>query len=89
MVFKSKSNAIRLFHYPNEEEYPASCGGGFTGTLIDMDQDIIHFKNGFWHSLSGPAIIYRDGDKRYYICGMPYTKEDWERIKDEIQNEKT
>lgn len=38
------------------------------------------------HSVTGPAIIYPDKTKEYYIYGIKYKKLDWEEL---VKNMKT
>lgn len=42
------------------------------------------YKNEDFHREDGPAIIYRDGDKRWYFDGMSYTEEEHKKLMEEI-----
>jgi hypothetical protein len=38
------------------------------------------YQNGQRHNLDGPAIIYPNGDKRYFIDGKEYSLDDYKLI---------
>jgi hypothetical protein len=38
------------------------------------------YKNGVWHREDGPAIIWKNGDKAYYLNGKNIKEEDYLKV---------
>lgn len=47
--------------------------------IVRFANRIEHKKNNKLHKLDGPAIVYTDSRKLYYIDGVPYLKDEWEK----------
>ncbi len=42
-----------------------------------------YYINGKFHNIHGPAIIHSDGDIEYYLDDKEYSKDEWEKLKNE------
>jgi hypothetical protein len=49
--------------------------------LTIPDGSKYHKQNGVNHRLDGPAVEYPDGTKLYYIRGIKYSFEEWNRLR--------
>lgn len=54
-------------------------GNKKTGKFKTIDNDIIYSENGNFHNLDGPALITSKENSYYYIDGVEFIKEDWEK----------
>lgn len=46
----------------------------------DNRQHTFYLKGRVLHKIGGPAIIYSDGNEKYYLDGIEYSKEDYSNI---------
>lgn len=53
----------------------------YTFGRIGVSDSVRHYDNaGILHRIDGPAIEYDNGGKRYFIHGIEYSFEEWERV---------
>ena len=57
------------------------------GHWIDKDGDEVWVKDGRWHRLDGPAIIYSNGETDWFLNDRSYSFERWLALNDEITEE--
>lgn len=48
------------------------------GWWINFIEIKYHYKNDVLHNPDGPAVIWLDGQKKYWIEGVQYTKDEFE-----------
>jgi len=45
--------------------------------IVDNERSKYYYNNGKRHRENGPAIIYYNGDVRWYLNGIKYSFEEW------------
>jgi len=77
-------------------EYYIQAYPTFTGCLINKSGYKVWYKDGLKHREDGPAIEWKNGDKKWWLNNVQYTKQEWiiatrkikiERVLKAIDNE--
>jgi hypothetical protein len=60
-------------------DYLSDVSSTFTGLVVDRNGHRVSFKDGKIHSENGPAVIYCNGSKEWWLDDFCYaTEADWE-----------